>query len=112
MTDTNPVPVIRKPTVLDAGPLVKAIYQRSCVGCCLHIVLDDDNVRDDDVQFCINYAHDQHHADCEQLARMLLLMSRTQRLKLGNDRRLRGGCLCGQLRSGETCPVHTESRRA
>ena len=71
-----------KLTVPDVLPLARAIYARSCVGCCLHIVLDDDNVADSHVQFCVEWAVKQGHADCEQLARQLLTMSKTQRLKL------------------------------
>lgn len=30
-----------RPTVPDVLPLVRAIYERHCAGCCLHIVTDD-----------------------------------------------------------------------
>lgn len=72
-----------KPSVDTVLPTAQAIYDRSCTGCCLHIVLDDGNVKDSHVQFCIDYAIEKGHEDCEALARQLLLMSRTQRLKLG-----------------------------
>ena len=71
-----------KPTVPEVAPLVRAIYARSMVGCCLHIVLDDGNVDDGDVRFCIERAKKKGHADCEELAAKILLMSKTQRKKL------------------------------
>lgn len=49
----------------------------------LHIVLDDGNMSNADVQFCIEYAVQQGDAECAALARVLLSMSKTQRKKLG-----------------------------
>jgi hypothetical protein len=49
----------------------------------LHVVLDDGNVRDDDVQFCLDYARDQGDDEGEALARILSTMSKTQRRKIG-----------------------------
>lgn len=72
-----------KPTVPEVTPLVEALYQRHGAGCCLHIVLDDGNVRDSDVDFCVTYAEEQGHEDCLHLAQQLRAMSRTQRAKLG-----------------------------
>ena len=71
-----------KPTVPEVRPLVVALYKRNQVGCCLHIVLDDGNVHDDHVQFCIDLAKTKGHEDCLALAKLLLRMSRTQRNKL------------------------------
>ncbi len=73
-------------TVLEVMPDVRALYDKSAVGCCLHIVLDDGNVADSHVQFCVEYAIEKGHKDCEALARKLLSMTRTQRLKLGRER--------------------------
>jgi hypothetical protein len=86
-------------TVPDVAPLVRALYERHAAGCCLHIVLDDLNVSDDDVRFCIEFArsedatHDrpEDRDACVALGEKLLSMSRTQRLKLG---RLAGICGC------------------
>jgi hypothetical protein len=72
-----------KPTVPEVLPLARAIYARNHVGCCLHIVLDDENVGDGDVQFCLEQAVKREHKDCEELARKLLSMTRTQRRKIG-----------------------------
>jgi hypothetical protein len=52
-------------------------------GCCLHIVLDDGNIQDDHVQYCLEKARLANHPNCVALAEALLSMSKTQRLKLG-----------------------------
>lgn len=48
----------------------------------LHIVLDDGNVRNHDVTFCIEQAQEKGDVEGEALGRILLSMSKTQRLKL------------------------------
>lgn len=69
---------------IEAHRLKERIYDRHLAGCCWHIVLDDDNLDDDSVRFCINYANenDEQHADCIAIGPLLLAMSRTQRKKL------------------------------
>ncbi len=52
------------------------------MGCCLHIVLDDENLRDSDVEFCINHACEKGHVECLRLATMMLDLSKTQRKKV------------------------------
>lgn len=74
---------MKKPTVPDVRPLVESLYNRHQAGCCLHIVLDDGNLADDDVEFCLLDALELDHQDCAHLARLLLRMSRTQRRELG-----------------------------
>lgn len=69
-------------TTLDLIPDVKALYERNCMGCCLHVALDDGNLKDKDVQFCIDFAVGQNHPECEDLGRKLLELSQTQRAKL------------------------------
>jgi len=54
------------------------------VGGCLHIVLDDDNVEDSSVRFCIDYAKEKGCEVCLPLAEKLLTMSETQRGKLAS----------------------------
>lgn len=73
-----------KLSVTDVLPLAQAIYDRSCVGCCAHIVLDDGNVRDSDVKFCLEQAMRKGHEDCLELCKALTVLSKTQRLKLGD----------------------------
>jgi len=75
--------VLKKYTVPEVAPLVKQLYRTRAAGCCLHIVLDDGNVEDGSVKYCINYAKEQGHNDCDVLANILLSMSKTQRKKLG-----------------------------
>lgn len=76
-----------KPTIPEVFPAVRALYARNLVGCCLHVVLDDGNVEDASVEHCIEWAQKQGHPECEALARTLLRMSKTQRLKLGRNTR-------------------------
>ena len=66
----------------DLLPEVEDLYKRNAVGCCLHIALDDGNLKDADIQFCMSQAKDNHHLDCEALAWKLLAFSETQRRKL------------------------------
>lgn len=70
-----------KPTVPEVIPWVLAHYAQpnASAGCCLHVVLDDANVRDETVQWCIDNAR---HSWCADFGRVLLAMSKTQRLKL------------------------------
>jgi hypothetical protein len=92
--------VLRKerPTVAEVMPLVNAYYQfAGCnVGGCLHIVLDDDNIEDDSIEYCIECALDPdfwvsrdhwdgHDEAGELLGQLLLLMSMTQRGKLATQ---------------------------
>lgn len=76
-----------KPTVPEILPLVRQIYARSPLGCCLHIVLDDGNIQGSHVRFCLGQAIERGHLDCERVASALLLMSRTQRTKIYNSRK-------------------------
>jgi hypothetical protein len=49
----------------------------------LHCVLDDGNVRDKDVQGCIDHAVEKGDAEGERLGRILLTLTKSQRLRLG-----------------------------
>lgn len=73
-----------KPTVPEVLPLVKAYYAKpdNGAGGNLHIVLDDGNVQDSSVRFCLSQAERAQDLDGIVLAQLLLKMSRTQRLKL------------------------------
>lgn len=73
-----------KPTVPDVAPLVQAYREApgNGAGGSLHIVLDDQNIDDASVRFCRKWALERGDADGEALARVLLLCSKTQRLKL------------------------------
>lgn len=73
-----------RPKVPDVLPLVRALYLRpgGSVGCCLHIVLDDRNLDNSSVDFCVQQAREHSHADCESLALMLRQMTITQRRRV------------------------------
>lgn len=79
------VPMTTKPTITEVLPLVRAYYAKpgNEAGGSLHVVLDDGNVSDDDVRFCLQQTREHGDADGVALAEKLLLMSRTQRRKLG-----------------------------
>lgn len=77
-----------KPTFPEVKPLVQAFYKlpNNGAGGRLHIVLDDNNVDDDSVDFCLNEARMSHDILAENLAYLLLMMSKTQRLKLSQNK--------------------------
>jgi len=84
-TEEDAMTMTTKPTITEVLPIVRAYYAKpgNEVGGSLHIVLDDGNVSDDDVRFCLQQARERDDADGVALAEKLLLMSRTQRRKLG-----------------------------
>ena len=77
-----------KPTVPEVLPLVRSYYAKpgNEAGGSLHIVLDDGNVDDDSVAFCLQRANEKHDEDGIKLAELLSKMSKTQRRKLGGAR--------------------------
>lgn len=68
--------------------LARRIYKRHAAGCCLHIVLDDGNLTDGNVEFVYGWAaatnnfEKGQHEDCVNLARMLELATEEQRKAL------------------------------
>lgn len=48
----------------------------------LHIVLADNNIRDSDVQFCIDQAREEGDTEGEYLGKVLLTLSKSQRYNL------------------------------
>lgn len=75
---------MKPPNIRTLQPLAQLIYNRHSGGCCLHIVLDDGNVDNDHVEFCLKEASVNEHQDCFALAVLLRECSRTQRIKLGH----------------------------
>ena len=73
-----------KPTVPEVLPLVRAYYQKpgNIVGGNLHMVLDDANVEDQHVSFCLEIAKERNDDDGVRIAELLLRMSKTQRYKV------------------------------
>lgn len=76
-----------KPTIPEVLPLIQDYYAKpeNGVGGSLHIVLEDCNVSDDDVESCIKWAINEGDEEGERLARILLRMSKTQRRKLAHS---------------------------
>lgn len=71
-------------TLPEVMPLVETLYSlpQHGVGGHLHIVLDDGNVQDDDLAYCLDRAREDGCAACYALALILLQMSGTQRRKI------------------------------
>jgi hypothetical protein len=69
-----------------ANSLKETIYLIHSAGCCWHIVLDDQNVKDKDVDWVINVAIPARHIDtsnaCRKIAPLMRSMSVAQRKKL------------------------------
>jgi hypothetical protein len=57
-------------------------YEENPAWGALHIVLDDGNISDIDIEFCIDYAIKNNDLEGEELGKLLLTLSQTQRLKL------------------------------
>lgn len=64
--------------VLAASELLRA----DPTGCCLHIVLCDNNTEHGDVLWCLREALERGHSHCAGLADDLYAASRTQRRKV------------------------------
>ena len=75
-----------RPTTLDLIPLLSDLYMLEEHGCGghLHIVLDDGNLRDADVEFCIAAAAKDGCLPCQQVGALLRVMTETQRRGLYN----------------------------
>lgn len=75
---------VQKPTVPDVLPLVLAYYAKpeNGAGGSLHVVLDDRNIGTPFVESALERAEEAGDADGAALAKLLLRMSKTQRLKL------------------------------
>lgn len=76
-----------RPTVPEVVALANQIYTSpgGGAGCCLHIVLDDDNLGDNDMQYCIGHARDRGHELCERVALMMLQMTTSQRRRVSRS---------------------------
>lgn len=74
------------PDVQKAIDLARIVYTSSNggAGCCLHIMLDDGNLRDSDGHFCYGYAAAKGHDHCVEAALQMLQLSSTQRKAVYN----------------------------
>lgn len=71
-------------TVPDVLARFSAYYAKNPAWGSLHVVLDDGNVGDDSVRYCIEGAIASGDTEGEALARILLTMSKTQRNKISS----------------------------
>lgn len=71
-----------KLTVPDVIERFRAYHATNPVWGSLHIVLEDHNVEDSSVRFCVQYAEQTGDVEGAELARVLLTLSRTQRSRL------------------------------
>ncbi len=76
----KPSAKITVPEVIDR---FAAYYEKHITWGSLHIVLDDFNIDNGSVEFCIKYAEEKGDAEGLELAKILLQMSPTQRKKIG-----------------------------
>lgn len=76
-----------KPTIPDVMPVAKAYIAKpgNSVGGNLHIVLEDGNVHDDHIKFCLDQCIQANDRDGVYLCELLLRMSRTQRTKISRN---------------------------
>ncbi len=93
----------QKPTIPQVVAAFAAYRTANPTWGALHIVLDDGNVRNDDVTFCVRSAEERGDADGARLGRLLLTMSKTQRLKLP-------GAVKAYLRAAQATPGGAPAR--
>lgn len=72
----------KKITIPEVIHLFQEYYDKNRAWGNLHIVLDDYNVDNDSVEFCIKQSIENNDEDGEFLARIMLKMTKTQRLKI------------------------------
>lgn len=84
LPEDRPMSALGNPTVPEVLPLIRAYYAKpgNSVGGHLHITLEDGNVDDDSVRYCIESSRWCGDDDGVALGEILLRMSRTQRRKL------------------------------
>jgi hypothetical protein len=73
---------IVKPNISDVFDRFFDYYKENPEWGSLHVVLSDGNLEDYFVNGCIEWAQERKDVEGEELARILLLMSKTQRGKL------------------------------
>ena len=71
-----------KETLTKAIEMAREYYGYNPVGGYLHIVLDDENVEDSNVEFCIKEAKKYDDSEAIALGKFILNMPKAQRIKL------------------------------
>ena len=72
------------PTIPEVMPLVREYYSipGNSAGGSLHVVLDDGNIGDDSIRFCLCECDKDSDKKGAELCKLLLRMSKTQRKKI------------------------------
>lgn len=65
---------------LDTIEAIRSVYRRHAAGCCLHIVTDDGNIKNDSIAFTIENLN-RSHEDCKIAIHGLSSMRLTARRK-------------------------------
>lgn len=76
---------MNRPSIPDVRARFAAYLQTHPAWGSLHVVLDDGNIEDCFVRYCLDRAVEMNDAEGIELAIILLTMSKTQRLKLGRS---------------------------
>jgi hypothetical protein len=76
--------LLQTPEVVEAARLIDAVYDFSCVGGNAHIVVDDWNIEDNHIDWCLNTAipENVHEAAPEQLAAEKAALEALRRLSI------------------------------
>lgn len=74
----------QKPTIPEVIDRFYAYFEAHPTWGALHIVLDDDNLEDSSVDFCIEWAERHDDTEGAELGRILRRMSRTQRGRISH----------------------------
>lgn len=75
----------KKITIPEVIERFKEYHKQNGAWGSLHIVLDDHNVEDSSVLFCLDWARENNDTEGAELAKILYQMSKTQRLKLSRE---------------------------
>lgn len=75
---------MKKLSFTDVLPMVNnyVVKDTNQIGGNLSMVLSNKNITNENIQFCMNQAKEKDDLEGVQLAKMLLLLSKTQRLKV------------------------------
>lgn len=85
ITDESPPVVSKRVPAKTAVPYIVAIYRDHSAGCCLHIVLDDYNIDDQCVEWCMNQPTlCDTCRKCGEILRTLSLTARRKAISLAS----------------------------
>jgi len=84
------VPVVTDTVrIMRAKALLQDFHDDWSNGCCLHIIVEDYNVTDDNIDFCLKLAIARNHPECEKFARALKPLNEAERLHVLGIREIR-----------------------